>query len=52
MLSSYVKSNPEKGDIALRLAELLLKVKRYAEANDVLQAIPPNTVTQLIIMPP
>ena len=46
MLSSYVKSNPEKGDIALRLAELLLKVKRYAEANDVLQAIPPNTVTE------
>ena len=46
MLSGYVKSNPEKGDIALRLAELLLKVKRYAEANDVLQAISPNTVTE------
>ena len=46
MLTSYVKANPEKGDIAIRLAELLLKVKRYKEANDVLQAIPQNTFTE------
>ena len=46
MLSGYVQANPEKGDIAIRLAELLLKMKNYAEANKVLDAIPENALSE------
>lgn len=40
VLSAYIKKNPYETGLTMRLAELLIKLKEYGKANEVLNLVP------------
>lgn len=45
VLTSYVKKNPYETHIAMRLAELFIKLKQFNHANEILNLIPADAKT-------
>ncbi len=40
VLSAYIKKNPDETGLTMRLAELLIKLREYGKANEILNLVP------------